>query len=821
MSADRGSYASIRQNLDQPGEKPANVKGEIIFVVGGPGSGKSTHCKLLAEDLGYVHISTGELIKDVLDENPASPDEDPEVTRIREMVKYNELLDDQMIMDLIKSKMREYPRALGFLIDGCPRNNSQLELFEKQIKPCTKVVYLETDEQQMRERLLARPKPETRGAVDTKVRIYHSLTMPVIRRMQHEKANIFHTINTSRPEQEVYSQLKENLQSRRIEQVGYWEFMRMYLSCGNFYDAVDELQNRHGGANDFLVMIGWTTWFYIIQNREDVRTILSARTHNGYQNHNFEVAAGHTLNINALQMDDPLWKEIHSCMSGCTGDKALVTGLIQKHIPKLLAREQFALDTAFEKFMLDFWCEYMFGSKVNPDEYRATRTRMLEALTYAFYSNKWKSTPYVGNATCRLYGYRKSAEFQAVDRELQRYIHQCDDGFMARLRQKLLASETFPKDKVEQALLDNLFDLVLVFDFPHNALYEALAEIVRRNIDSTARRKLTYNQGLANSYLFPFRVRVPQEDLRLKNTTVPAGKPIYINLLKSGFFNSSGPRACIGTLVTEWMKEALWSYLDGKHLQVVGISFPEERARLSHNRDVPVSPERYEVRWSPISNNIPTREYARDYLQKILPDYPFKGVEHFYDVLKLYENHKLRSFIANDFVRAIKQQGIDLSKLVIATPEVRGIGIAAIVAHILEVPLVHIRKPDKIPGPVKAKEYSNAYTVTEKLEISTTSDIKGREVVFIDDGIASGGTTLASCALIEELGGKVSLVQAIIDHKYKEKPAELTKYKVHTTFDFQANAAKPANDRLVEREPAHEPVAVQPAAVAAPSGMRP
>jgi adenylate kinase family enzyme len=36
---------------------------KIIFVLGGPASGKGTQCEKLVEEFGYTHISTGDLMR--------------------------------------------------------------------------------------------------------------------------------------------------------------------------------------------------------------------------------------------------------------------------------------------------------------------------------------------------------------------------------------------------------------------------------------------------------------------------------------------------------------------------------------------------------------------------------------------------------------------------------------------------------------------------------------------------------------------------------------------------------------------------------------
>jgi cytidylate kinase len=36
---------------------------KIIFVLGGPASGKGTQCEKMVEEFGYTHISTGDLMR--------------------------------------------------------------------------------------------------------------------------------------------------------------------------------------------------------------------------------------------------------------------------------------------------------------------------------------------------------------------------------------------------------------------------------------------------------------------------------------------------------------------------------------------------------------------------------------------------------------------------------------------------------------------------------------------------------------------------------------------------------------------------------------
>ncbi len=46
-----------------------NAKTRVIFVVGGPGAGKGTQCAKIVEKYGCQHLSTGDILRDVVKEN--------------------------------------------------------------------------------------------------------------------------------------------------------------------------------------------------------------------------------------------------------------------------------------------------------------------------------------------------------------------------------------------------------------------------------------------------------------------------------------------------------------------------------------------------------------------------------------------------------------------------------------------------------------------------------------------------------------------------------------------------------------------------------
>lgn len=110
---------------------------QVIFVIGGPGVGKSTQCSRLARETDVVHFSVGDLLRMV----PPSPLRD----LIDSKMRRGELVPDDVILpslqNQINAKMRE--GKPWFLIDGFPRSLGQAVMFEE--KTCKSIATLHFD----------------------------------------------------------------------------------------------------------------------------------------------------------------------------------------------------------------------------------------------------------------------------------------------------------------------------------------------------------------------------------------------------------------------------------------------------------------------------------------------------------------------------------------------------------------------------------------------------------------------------------------------------------------------------------------------------
>ncbi|MGH0119041.1 UNVERIFIED_CONTAM: hypothetical protein FKN15_061710 [Acipenser sinensis] len=153
---------------------------KIIFVVGGPGSGKGTQCERIVQKYGYTHLSTGDLLRA---EVSSGSERGKKLSAIMEK---GELVPLDTVLDMLKDAMiAKVDVSKGFLIDGYPREVKQGEEFEKKIGAPTLLLYIDAGAETMVKRLMKRG--ETSGRVDDneetikkRLDTYYKATEPVI-----------------------------------------------------------------------------------------------------------------------------------------------------------------------------------------------------------------------------------------------------------------------------------------------------------------------------------------------------------------------------------------------------------------------------------------------------------------------------------------------------------------------------------------------------------------------------------------------------------------------------------------------------------------
>jgi len=92
-----------------------------FFFLGRPGAGKGTMCNYLVKEHGFVHLSTGDLLREERD----SGSKDAEL--INNIIKEGKLVPGNVVVNLVKKAMKKAGWTdKKFLIDGFPRNEANV-----------------------------------------------------------------------------------------------------------------------------------------------------------------------------------------------------------------------------------------------------------------------------------------------------------------------------------------------------------------------------------------------------------------------------------------------------------------------------------------------------------------------------------------------------------------------------------------------------------------------------------------------------------------------------------------------------------------------
>jgi adenylate kinase len=118
-------------------------------MMGVQGSGKSTHSHMLATDLDIVHISMGDIFRWHVQNHTKIG------AHIRRVMASGELLDDDLVQSVIKTRLSDHDWNFGFVIDGFPRNRPQAEYFLENYD-IDGVIVLDVPDTEVRRRVLNR-----------------------------------------------------------------------------------------------------------------------------------------------------------------------------------------------------------------------------------------------------------------------------------------------------------------------------------------------------------------------------------------------------------------------------------------------------------------------------------------------------------------------------------------------------------------------------------------------------------------------------------------------------------------------------------------
>jgi adenylate kinase len=105
-----------------------------LILLGGPGAGKGTQANLIKENYQIPQISTGDMLRAALKEGTELG------LKAKEYMDAGKLVPDDVIIGLVKERIKESDCEKGFLFDGFPRTIPQADALKEAGVPVEAVV---------------------------------------------------------------------------------------------------------------------------------------------------------------------------------------------------------------------------------------------------------------------------------------------------------------------------------------------------------------------------------------------------------------------------------------------------------------------------------------------------------------------------------------------------------------------------------------------------------------------------------------------------------------------------------------------------------
>ena len=210
-----------------------------LLIMGAPGTGKGTMSALIKDEYHVVHVSTGDMLREAVNEKTAVG------LKAQEYMGKGSLVPDEIIHEIIFERLQKDDMKNGFLFDGYPRTNEQAVDLDEILKSLNmkidKVINLNVDDEVLKERIVGRRtcskckeiyhiknkpskvegicdvcggeliqrKDDTLEALSNRLDSYYASTKPVIE--YYEKMGLVSNINSDQLPEKVFEDIKSVL----------------------------------------------------------------------------------------------------------------------------------------------------------------------------------------------------------------------------------------------------------------------------------------------------------------------------------------------------------------------------------------------------------------------------------------------------------------------------------------------------------------------------------------------------------------------------------------------------------------------------------
>jgi adenylate kinase len=184
-----------------------------ILLLGPQGAGKGTQAKRIAGEYAIPHIASGEILRAEMDAGTELG------RRVKDVYDRGDLVSDDLMIELIRTRLEQPDTESGFVLDGFPRTTFQAEALDEMFgeigRNLSVVFALQIPDKVAFERLRRRSELERRAddtdeAIQRRLDNYHRETEPLIE-YYRVRGNLV-PIHGDRSENEVFAEIQSALE---------------------------------------------------------------------------------------------------------------------------------------------------------------------------------------------------------------------------------------------------------------------------------------------------------------------------------------------------------------------------------------------------------------------------------------------------------------------------------------------------------------------------------------------------------------------------------------------------------------------------------
>jgi adenine phosphoribosyltransferase len=157
---------------------------------------------------------------------------------------------------------------------------------------------------------------------------------------------------------------------------------------------------------------------------------------------------------------------------------------------------------------------------------------------------------------------------------------------------------------------------------------------------------------------------------------------------------------------------------------------------------------------------------------RVVPDFPTPGIQ-FFDITTLLNDAAAFRETIDQMVQIAKKYNPD----VVVALESRGFFFGPIIAYQLGIPFVPVRKKGKLPYKTYQETYSLEYGCAT-MEIHTDAMDEGKNVLIVDDVLATGGSMSAAVNLVNHFHPKNIHLLFLMEMEALKGRKKLNKYSI-------------------------------------------